>query len=257
MRIATGIANFLNQYFDKILIVTLPRFTDRQHDITENLSGLAFEFFWGEDKLLLNFDTLKTNGIYDDHKSKQITRHGKEMNMGEITCSLSHRKLYNAMVANGWKRVLVFEDDVLPRYDDLQYLPAAFAELPDDWELIYLGYLKHETITPSLKAKQFFYKIFSLFRLMKWNFTMAANLLPKPYSRYLKKAGIHDCTHAYAITLSAAKKLVEEQTPVAHRADDLLSYLTANGKLHSFVTEPKFFDQEWFNNPDAISVKTI
>jgi glycosyl transferase family 25 len=161
------------------------------------------------------------------------------------------------MAANGWKRVLVFEDDVLPRYNDLKYLPSALAELPTDWELLYLGYLKHEKISFSLKSKQFFYKIISFLKLMKWDYTMVSNLLPKHYSKYLKKAGMHDCTHAYAITLSAAKKLLEEQTPVAHRADDLLSYLTLKGRLYSFVTEPKFFDQEWFNNPDAISVKTI
>ena len=68
---------------------------------------------------------------------------------------------------------------------------------------------------------------------------------------------MHDCTHAYAISLSAAKKLLDQQTPVAHRADDLLSYLSSKAVLNSFITEPKFFDQEWFQNPNAVSVKTV
>jgi glycosyl transferase, family 25 len=64
--------------------------------------------------------------------------------------------------------------------------------------------LKHETVTPVLKGKQFFYKILSRMGLMQWTYTMVNNLLPVAYSKHLKKAGFHDCTHAYAITLGVA-----------------------------------------------------
>jgi glycosyl transferase family 25 len=136
-------------------------------------------------------------------------------------------------------------------------LPSAFNQLPTDWELLYLGYLKHEKINFSLKAKQVFYKLISSLGLMKWSYTAVSNMLPRSYSAHLKKAGLHDCAHAYAITLPAAKKLLQAQTPIVHRADDVLSFLTTNGELRAFITEPKFFDQEWFHNPEAISVKTI
>jgi glycosyl transferase, family 25 len=82
---------------------------------------------------------------------------------------------------------------------------------------------------------------------------MVCNMLPKPYSPYLKKAGFHDCTHAYAITLAAAEKLYAAQSPVVYRADDLLSHTILKGALNAFVTEPKFFDQEGFTNADAVS----
>ncbi|HEX2684932.1 MAG TPA: hypothetical protein VHL77_13395, partial [Ferruginibacter sp.] len=57
-----------------------------------------------------------------------------------------------------------------------------------------------------------------------------------------------DCTHAYAISLNGAKKLMAAQTPVVYRADDLLSATIMKGELNAFVTEPKFFDQEIFHN---------
>ena len=98
------------------------------------------------------------------------------------------------------------------------------------------------------KTKQFFYKILSSLGLMKWSFTMVQHLLPKPYSAHLKKAGFHDCTHAYAITQEAAKILLKAQTPVVYRADDLLSATIMKGELKAFVTQPKFFDQEIFHN---------
>ncbi|MBL0146123.1 MAG: hypothetical protein IPP48_10425 [Chitinophagaceae bacterium] len=69
----------------------------------------------------------------------------------------------------------------------------------------------------------------------------------------IKKAGFHDCTHAYAVTIDGAKKLLNVQTPVVYRADDLLSATILKGELNAFVTEPKFFDQEVFQNATAQS----
>jgi glycosyl transferase, family 25 len=255
--IPSHISNCLQQYFDKILVISVPRFSDRHERLKQSLAGLPFDFFWGADKLQLDYDKAKADGTYDEQKSRKLQRQGKVLNLGEIACSLSHRNLYAAMVENGWKKILILEDDVLPNMEVLDELPAALEELPDNWELVYLGYLKHEKITVALKTKQFFYKIISALGLMAWNYKMVNNLLPKPYSKHLKRAGFHDCTHAYAITLDGAKKLLAAQTPVVYRADDLLSATIMKGKLNAFVTEPKLFDQEIFHNTNIISeIKT-
>jgi glycosyl transferase, family 25 len=68
--------------------------------------------------------------------------------------------------------------------------------------------------------------------------------LPVPYSKHLKRAGFHNCTHAYALTLGAAEKLIRNQIPVIYRSDDLLSSTIMKGELNAFVTTPKFFDQQ-------------
>jgi glycosyl transferase family 25 len=246
--IPSNISKYLEQNFDKIFVVSVPRFADRHEKVKETLQGLSFEFFWGADKLELDYDTAKTDGTYDEQKAKKLQRQGKALNLGEIACSLSHRMVYAEMIKNGWKKVLILEDDVLPLAENLEQLPAALDELPGDWELVYLGYLKHEKVTTGLKIKQFFYKVQSAFGLMAWSYKMVSNLLPKSFSTHLKKAGFHDCTHAYAVTIEAAKKLLEAQTPVVYRADDLLSATIMKGELKAFVTEPKFFDQEIFHN---------
>lgn len=247
----------MHRYFDKILVVSVPRFTDRHVRVKQHLTGLPFEFFWGADKLNLDYDTAKTDGTYDEQMAKKLQRQGKTLNLGEIACSLSHRNLYTAIIENNWQKILILEDDVLPIDENLKALPAALEELPENWELVYLGYLKHEKVTVALKAKQFFYKIISAFGLMAWTYKMVTNLLPKPYSTHLKKAGFHDCTHAYALTLEGAKKLQAAQTPVVYRADDLLSATIMKGELNAFVTESKFFDQEIFHNAAIFSeVKT-
>jgi len=239
----------LNAAFDKILVVSVPRFTERHKMVSGKLQGLAFEFFWGADKMHLDGEMLSRN--YSEIRAKKLQRQGKALNFGEIACALSHRMVYDAMIENGWQKVLILEDDVVPLHEPLQQLPDALKELPPDWELVYLGYLKHETVTPALKRKRFFYKLLSLAGLMKWSYKMVTNLLPRPYSAHLRKAGFHDCTHAYAITLEAAKKLRAAQSPVVYRADDLLSATIMKGELNAFVTEPKFFDQEVFHHHGA------
>ncbi len=257
MPIPANICDSLHQYFDKILVVSVPRFTDRHERLKQSLAGLQFDFFWGADKLKLDYNAAKTDGTYDEQMAQKLQRQGKALNPGEIACSLSHRNLYAAMIENGWKKVLILEDDALPITENLQHLPEALKELPDNWELVYLGYLKHEQVTTGLKVKQFFYKIISAFGLMTWSYKMVSNLLPKPFSKHLKKAGFHDCTHAYAVSLQAAEKLLAAQTPVVYRADDLLSSTIMKGELNAFVTEPKFFDQEIFHNAAIVSeIKT-
>lgn len=257
MIIPSNISKYLEQYFDKIFVVSVPRFTDRHERVKKNLEGLSFDFFWGADKLELNYDIAKTNGTYDEQKAKKLQRQGKALNLGEVACSLSHRMIYGEMVKNNWKKVLILEDDVLPIAESLAELPAALNELPNNWELVYLGYLKHEKITTALKTKQVFYKILSALGLMAWSYKMVSNLLPKPFSAHIKKAGFHDCTHAYAVTLQAGEKLLTAQTPVVYRADDLLSATIMKGELNAFVTEPKFFDQEIFHNAAIVSeIKT-
>jgi glycosyl transferase, family 25 len=216
--------------------------------VQQHLQGLSFDFFWGADKLELNLEQAKQSGIYDKEKTAQLQRQGKSLNVGELACSLSHRMVYEEMIKHNWNKVLILEDDVLPLYNNLYLLPDVLKELPADWELVYFGYLKHENITPQLRVKQWLYKIKSKLGLMKWTYKMVSNLLPKPYSTHLKKAGFHDCTHAYAVTLPAAKKLLQHQTPVVYRADDLLSATIMKGELNAFITEPKFFDQQVFHN---------
>ena len=104
MAIPSNISKYLEQHFDKIVVVTVPRFTDRHERVKKNLEGLPFDFFFGADKLELDYDTAKTNGTYDEQMAQKLQRQGKALNLGEIACSLSHRMVYAEMVKNNWKK---------------------------------------------------------------------------------------------------------------------------------------------------------
>jgi len=246
LKIPENIRAFLQKYFDKIFVITLDRAKERQESTRNYLDDIAFDFFFGADKLQMDLPTLIKDGIYDEGKAKQMNRYGKKMVLGHIACSLSHRNLYNHIVENNYQRVLIFEDDVIPIIESLKHISSSLKELPEDWELVYLGYNKHEFITPKLKRKQAFYSISSRLGLMKWNNVMVNNMLPKPFSKHLRVAGFHDCTHAYAVSLEGAKKLVKAQTPVIYRADNLLTAQVLKGQLNAFISKSFLFNQEIF-----------
>lgn len=238
------INDLLNRYFDKVLVMTVPRFKERQEKVKERLNGISFEFFYGVDKNDLTEAFIQDNYVYDKKNSLAITQQIKPLNKGEIACSLSHRSIYSAMMENNWQRVLVFEDDVVPDPELLPLLIDCLSELPADWELFYLGYLKNEKPGFGNRLKQSWYKIQSRLGLTRMPYSMVKNRLPKPFSPSLMKAGFHDCTHAYAVSLEGAKKLLKTQTPVIYRADNLLSALILKNSLKAFISRSCLFNQE-------------
>jgi glycosyl transferase family 25 len=243
-RVLKEIDSLLDQYFDKVLVMTVPRFKERQEKVKERLKGISFEFFYGVDKNDLTDAFIQGNYVYDKKNSLAITQQIKPLNKGEIACSLSHRSIYRAMLENNWQRVLIFEDDVVPDPELLPALIDCLRELPSDWELFYLGYLKNEKPGFGNRLKQSWYKIQSRIGLTRMPYSMVKNRLPKPFSSSLMKAGFHDCTHAYAVSQEGAKKLLKTQTPVIYRADNLLSALILKNSLKAFISRACLFNQE-------------
>jgi glycosyl transferase family 25 len=250
-----AIARLLENYFDKVFVVSIERATDRHAQVRQQLKGLSFDFFFGTDKQKMDWEKIKANNtVYDEVRTKKNNRVGKGMNAGEVACALSHRQLYQHIVEQNYQRVLILEDDVVPLTENLAKVGLAINELPKDWDLVYFGYTKHEKVTPALKRKQFFYKLISPLRLIKWTPIMVKNMLPQHYTGHLKKAGYHDCTHAYAITRKTAALLIPKQTPVVFNADNLLSDVILKGEIKAFVTEPQFFIQENHLDPQHPSI---
>jgi glycosyl transferase family 25 len=234
----------LDSYFDKVLVLTLDRAKERQERVRRVLAGLDFEFFTGVDKSHLDLDQLVAEGVYDPRRARRLHRHGKEMRLGEIACAMSHLAMYRRIVEAGWRRVLIFEDDVEPIPERLPLLPSALEQLPPTFELAYLGYDKHERVTPRQRWNQAAYRVLSVLRLIKWTPREVSNLLPRGVARHVQRAGWHDCTHAYAITPAGARKMLEAQRPIALAADLALTRALMRGDLEAYSVVPVLFDQD-------------
>ncbi|MFN4147424.1 MAG: glycosyltransferase family 25 protein [Runella sp.] len=239
---------YLNAYFDKILVLSLRRATERHEALQKNLKGLNYEIYWGVDKRDFTLEEVIEKGIYDKEKANHYNRHGaRVLSAGEVACSWSHRNIYELILQKGWQRVLILEDDVVPNLEALPLLPHTFDQLPPDWDLVYLGYLSNEEVLLKHHFKRFFYKILAYFGAYQWLTPREVeNLYPKPYSKNLRRAGLHDCTHAYAITHTAASQLLKAQTPIYSSADELLTHGVLKNELKGFICKPAFFDQEDF-----------
>jgi len=238
-------------FFDRVVVLTLARARGRQERVRERLGGLGvrFEFMEGVDGAALDREALARQGLYDAALARRADRFGREMNAGELGASLSHRRAYEEAIGHGWKRTLIFEDDLVPRAADLPALGAALSELPEGWDLVWLGYTNLERVTLRDRLKQAIYVPMAAVGLLKWTPGEVLRFHPRPYSAHLRRAGLHHCAHAYAVSLAGARKLLEAQTPVAWVADQLLVHLVLSAKVEAFVTEPQFFDQERYAAP--------
>ena len=240
---------YLNDFYDKIYVLSLPRLEERTRHINDALKGLQFEFFWGIDKQKVLMEEMKEHGLYSTERYREFYKRPDEMSLGMLCCSLGHVKMYESIILYGYQKTLILEDDVVPIETNLKFFPEIVSELPTDWELLYLGYEKNEYSGWKQKIKQNLYKLFPSHAQLKMNRKIYSSYYPKTISAHIARAGFHDCTHAYSVTLDGAKKLLNKQQPVAFNADNLLAYMNCTNELKGYISRPKLFNQlSAFNN---------
>ena len=230
----------LNNYFDKIFVITLERSANRQAHINKVLHGLNYQFFFGADKNNFSIKELEEKNIYNEVLAVKHHRYNKPMNAGQIGCALSHKHIYEEILKEGYERTLILEDDVEPAEASIQLFPEIINELPADWELLYFDYVKNEE---NKHIKKIWYHLQKITGGLKWDHTIINNLYPKHFTKRLSVAGFHDYTDAYAITLAGAKKLQQLQSPLSYVADNLLAVASASKKIKAFISHPKIFQQ--------------
>ena len=229
-----------NDFFDHIYVITLSRAISRQGVIRQNLQGLNYEFFFGVDKQEHPISDMIRDGIYDEAKAIKNQRYNKTLTGGQICCAWSHKKVYEDVIKKGYQKVLILEDDVIASDDISSLFSSLLKELPQNWELLYLDYIKNET--PNI-FKKYWYHIQKKTGALNLSHQTITNLYPKKTGKYIAVAGFHDYTSAYAITASAAVKLLQLQTPIAHVADNLLAYASTIKLINGFISIPKLFSQ--------------
>lgn len=86
----------------------------------------------------------------------------KRLTPGMIGCYQTHRNIMKHCLDNNINSYVVFEDDLklLPGFNDLFEL--AIAELPDDWEFVYLGATPHKGTTHIKRINDFWVLPFSV-----------------------------------------------------------------------------------------------
>jgi glycosyl transferase, family 25 len=234
----------INSFFDKVYIITIARATERHQKIEMHLQGLNYEFVYGVDRKDLVEEQLISDGIYDKKLAQKHHLWNEPMISGQIACSWSHKKVYELQIKNNYNRVLVLEDDVIIHQVGIDLFPAILKELPQDWELLYFDYHKRTENNSNARYRKVLYKLQHYLGSNNWTPHMIDHLYAEHYSEHIKKAGYHEYTSAYAITQTAAQKLLKLQTPISFIADNLLGYAITNQIIKAYLTVPKLFEQE-------------
>ncbi|MBL0153440.1 MAG: glycosyltransferase family 25 protein [Chitinophagaceae bacterium] len=159
----------LNKYYDKIWVLTIQAAADRRENFARQFEGLDYEFFYGADKNQFTIEQVTADNIYNDKLARQHHRYDKCMKHGEIACSWSHKMMYEEMLAKGYEKVLIFEDDALPDPEQMARIPVILHEIPEHADLVWWGWSKNGERNPAGRFKQFFYHIQHRAGKLKWD----------------------------------------------------------------------------------------
>jgi hypothetical protein len=133
--------NILNRLFDKIYVINLEKDTERMKRINKifNYYGIKYERFnaiYGKNEI---------NDINELFKKKwnkfekSLNKNWKFKNYGEYGCLMSHKKIIENALKRKFKRILIFEDDIIPIKNLLKYIKNKNKILKKKWKIIYLG----------------------------------------------------------------------------------------------------------------------
>jgi glycosyl transferase, family 25 len=109
----THLADASKDSFPPVFVINRRKDTHRRQDMTYRLAdvGISPVFFDAVDGYSLDIASLAD---YDGEKRRRYF--AKDLSPGEVGCTLSHRKIYEKMVAENLPCAIIFEDDVF--FDD-------------------------------------------------------------------------------------------------------------------------------------------
>jgi len=201
----------LNDIFKRKFVITveddgITAFSKRKSNITKNLKDVEFEFYDG-------VDGRKVDKKYYDEKGSRLT-------YGQLGCALSHLGIYKKMVDEDIDIALVMEDDCVFN-ENVSNIKSYMDMLPNDWGLLYLGYLPNSLIsTPNYKK---------LFRID---------------NDVVEKGFGYVCgTHCLAITKDFAKIVYDFNKDCLFPADGAFTEIIKRFNLPSYVVMPSMADQ--------------
>ena len=159
----------------KPIVINLERRKDRLQHMEEQARKLDFQF-----ELMHAIDSTDNPYISNSHYG----------------CFLSHKSILQRR-----ETMLIFEDDCLLNHNWENLLVDAMSELPEDWDMLYLGGWK---------------------------------TLTTPYSEHLLKADRVLCTHAYLVRDKFCQVILDEMERKVNKID--LVYVATEG--NKFICNP-------------------
>lgn len=180
-----------NDFFDNVYVINLTKRLDRFNDVTAEMwnNNIKFERFEAIDGDLLE-------GEY-------------ELKKGVVGCKMSHNNVFYDVVKNKYKKVAIFEDDVVLHDDFNDLFLECYNELPRNWDFVYLG---GNNYMPTIKV-----------------------------SEHIEKTTCTYALHGYLIKYETAVKFVEaiENGEFKSRIDAEIDRFLHRNNMNVYIFNPK------------------
>jgi len=203
--------NMYNTTLDKNILQSVIINLEKDKEKYKNMSDKLNLF----DIPYSRFNAILGTDIYDNFKSSgKIQNNGYNLRSHQVGCWQSHYKIWQHMIFNNIERLLIFEDDC-SFVNDFKNLYHKTLEMIKDkeYDILFLGY-------------------------------SGANVVINK-DLHLLDHGVPRCTHAYVLTLSGAKKLVEKMSIIDYPIDEIIGRMFSRKELKGYRTSYILVYQPW------------
>lgn len=211
---------FINRICDKIYVINLENKTDRLETFDKQMkkNKIVYERF----NAVLGEKVIKDERL-TDYCNTFCTD-------GMKGCALSHRSLWDTIVKNGYRNVMICEDDAMIPDDFDSKFENIYYQIPKDYDILYLGCLfggKDESSLNKLITKINGYE-------------------PEDVNPNIYKVKGTIGTHCYIISLEGAQKFVDK--PISFHVDTQIMYWIKTYNYTSYAVNPLLVDSSQNNS---------
>lgn len=202
--------SFTNKIVDKVFVINLEKDKERLESITTQLKAQNIEFE--------RFDAIDGKTVTNDPR---LTKQCLDFCPNGIKgCAISHRSLWELMIEEKYQHILILEDDALLNCNMDVELQLEWANIPNDFDILYLG-------------STFYCGDTSLYNKVVSSF--GNHKTEKISERILKTQGCGGL-YGYIISLKGALALTKE--PIGFHVDDYISFQIVKQNLKSYAFHP-------------------
>ena len=227
--------NSINSFFEKVYVTTIDIHGERRKHLIERLQNVVFEYFSELDLTRQEFRKFKNVADYPDSFFEALNldkNFATRWSTGQLGCFANCIKLYKHALANNYASILVLEDDVQLSDSAFRIFNKAMKQLPEDWDLVFLGYKNGKTHN---KAFRWIKKVFYVLKGKDYN-----DYVPGFFSKNLDKppkkfAG----GFAYGLSKKGIEKLLTYKSPIQEFGDILFPILAHQPGFKAFAVYPQ------------------
>jgi GR25 family glycosyltransferase involved in LPS biosynthesis len=203
----------MNNYVDNVYLINMDKDKERLKAVTKECDNIniKFERFPG-----VNVNNLSKE-ILNKYIPNKIQKYGPN---GMIGCGLSHLFVWKDAINKNYKNILVLEDDVFFTDDFNEYFLNVIKEVPEDYDILYLGY-KDKICNPPKNC--------------------SFNYVYKPYFPLN--------LHAYIVSNKGLKKLVSLIDKIHYHIDWLIAQKI--DKLNIYASQKRIANQKYKNSNNS------